>query len=93
MCQTWIMNNQTLSLTPFDTRPPNTYTPKQIANMLGVKTSTVYAWLSRKELRGYKHGRNRYISKQQIHEFYQKRVSSEYIDMTYADGPSRSYQI
>ena len=73
--------------------PSNAYTPNEIAQMVGVKPSTVYAWLSRKELRSYKHGRSRYITREHLQEFYQRRSSGEYIDLTYADGPVRSYQI
>ena len=74
-------------------QPPNSYTPKELAKLVGVKPSTVYAWLSRKELRGYKHGQNRYITREHLQEFYQRRSSGEYIDLTYANGPIRSYQI
>ncbi len=69
------------------------YTPREVAAMLGVKQSTVYAWLSRKELIGYKHGQSRYITKRQLQAFQEKRVNGEYIDVTYANGPVRSYQI
>jgi excisionase family DNA binding protein len=61
--------------------------------MLGVKPATVYAWLSRKEMRSNKVGRNRFITPQQIKDFYEQRRTGEYIDMTYAIGPVRSYQI
>ena len=73
--------------------PSNAYTPNEIAQMVGVKPSTVYAWLSRKELRSYKHGRSRFITREHLQEFYQRRSTGEYIDLTYADGPVRSYQI
>ena len=52
--------------------------------MLGVKPSTVYAWLSRKELRGNKVGRNRFITQQQLKEFSDYRATGEYVDYTYA---------
>jgi len=52
--------------------------------MLGVKPSTVYAWLSRKEIRGYKHGRSRYISREHLQEFFKRRSTVEYIDRTYS---------
>jgi hypothetical protein len=52
--------------------------------MLGVKTSTVYAWLSRKELRGNKVGRKRFITQQQLKEFSDYRATGEYVDCTYA---------
>ena len=67
------------------------YTPVEVARMLGVKPSTVYAWLSRKEMRSNKVGRNRFITPQQIKDFYEQRKTGEYIDMTYAYGPVRSY--
>lgn len=65
------------------------YTPAEVANMLGVKTSTVHAWLSRKEMRAMKVGHRRYISSQQIKEFYEQRQTGEYVDHTYANGPVR----
>jgi excisionase family DNA binding protein len=66
------------------------YTPVQVAKMLGVKPTTVYAWLSRKEMRANKVGHNRYISHQQIVDFFNQRKTGEYVDMTYANGPVRS---
>ena len=67
-----------------DHRPPNAFTPCAVAVMLGVKPSTVYAWLSRKELRGNKIGRNRFITQQQLKEFSDHRATGEYVDYTYA---------
>ena len=52
--------------------------------MLGVKPSTVYAWLSRKELRGNKVGHKRYITQQQLKEFSDHRATGDYVDCTYA---------
>jgi excisionase family DNA binding protein len=69
-------------------RPPS-FTPAQVAQMLGVKTSTVYAWLSRNEMQANKVGHYRYITQQQIKEFYLRRKTGEYIDYTYAYGPVR----
>jgi len=66
------------------------YTPAQVARMLGVKTSTVHAWLSRSEMRGNKVGHHRFITPQQITEFYSRRngdKTGEYVDYTYANGP------
>ena len=68
------------------------YTPAQVAKMLGVKTSTVHAWLSREEMRGNKVGHSRFITPQQISEFHSRRSGSkngDYIDYTYANGPVR----
>ena len=70
----------------------NSYTPAQVAQMLGVKTSTVHAWLSRSEMRGNKVGHHRFITPQQIIEFYSRRKSGktgDYVDYTYAKGPIR----
>jgi len=67
------------------------FTPIQVAKMLGVKPTTVYAWISRKELRANKIGHNRFITRQQIIEFLNKRSSGDYVDMTYAHGPVSSY--
>ena len=68
---------------------PPSFTPAQVAQMLGVKTSTVYAWLSRNEMQANKVGHYRYITQQQIKEFYLRRKTGEYIDYTYAYGPVR----
>jgi len=68
------------------------YTPAQVAQMLGVKTSTVHAWLSRSEMRGNKVGHHRFITLQQITEFYSRRKgckTGDYVDYTYANGPVR----
>ena len=68
---------------------PVTYTPTEVAQKLGVKTSTVHAWLSRREMRATKVGHRRYITLQNIKEFRDKRGTGEYIDHTYANGPVR----
>lgn len=66
------------------------YSPAQVAKMLGVKTSTVHAWLSRAEMRGNKVGNRRFITPQQIADFHTRRKggnSGDYVDYTYAHGP------
>ena len=68
---------------------PPSFTPAQVAQMLGVKTSTVYAWISRNEMQANKVGHYRYISQQQIKEFYSRRKTGEYVDYTYAYGSVR----
>ena len=68
---------------------PASYTPNEVAQMLGVKTSTVHAWLSRKEMRAVKVGHRRYITLQNIKEFRERRQTGEYVDYTYANGPVR----
>ena len=76
-----------------DRPSPPGYTSKEVAAMLGVKPSTVRAWLSRKEMQSLKSDNRRYITKQQIQNFYIQRGSGEYVDTTYANGPVRSYHI
>jgi excisionase family DNA binding protein len=76
-----------MSYQPQITSP--SFTPTQVAQMLGVKTSTVYAWLSRNEMQANKVGHNRYITQQQIKEFFLRRKTGEYVDYTYAYGPVR----
>jgi excisionase family DNA binding protein len=66
---------------PFSER---TYSPAQVATICGVKTATVYAWLSRHELRASKVGHNRFISEGQIRDFYLRRTTGEYVDYTYS---------
>ena len=63
------------------------YSPKQVATMFGVKTVTVYAWLSRGELRGNKNGYRRVITTPQIQEFMSNRTNPEKVDLRYAKGP------
>ncbi len=58
------------------------YTPKQIAEICGVKPSTVYAWISRNELKAYRFGRNRRINQFQLAEFLSQRSLQVVIDMT-----------
>jgi hypothetical protein len=70
-------------------RPPG-LTPEQLARKLGVKRSTIYAWISRGEIRANKVGSSRFITQQQLDDFYLKRTTGEYVDMTYANGPVRS---
>jgi len=61
----------------------NTYTPVEVSKMLGVKPATVYAWMSRKELKANKIGRNRAISHKQLKEFHEQRKNGEFIDRSY----------
>ena len=78
------MNYEIPEMMPFDHKPQNSYTPMEVAELMGVKPSTVYAWLSRKELRGSKVGHRRYITTQQLKEFNEQRRTGEYTDYTYA---------
>lgn len=83
------MNPMTDQFASADGRPPNSLTPLEVAKVLGVKPSTVYAWLSRKEIRGHKVGHKRFITQQQLREFSEYRATGEYVDYTYANGPIR----
>ena len=78
------MNQLTHQIASANCIPPSAFTPLEVAKILGVKPSTVYAWLSRKELRGNKVGRKRYITQQQLKEFSDYRATGEYVDCTYA---------
>lgn len=77
------MNNKTF--TPFELG----LSPEQVANKLGVKRATVYAWISRGELRANKVGIRRYVTQAQIDAFASQRATGEIVDMTYAYGPVR----
>jgi excisionase family DNA binding protein len=63
---------------------PTTYTPAQAAEILGMKTSSVYALISRHELAANKVGRSRYISISQLEAYLKNRGSKDVIDYTYA---------
>lgn len=69
------------------------YTPAQVAQKLGVVPATVYAWISRGEMRANKVGHKRLITEQQISEFYRQRKTGEYVDHTYANGPVSNYHV
>ena len=53
------------------------YTPQQIADLLGYKVSSIYALLSRKELQASSVGRGRIISQEQLNEFLHRRKGSD----------------
>jgi len=73
-----------MNTTPYGYKPPDSFTPGEVAQMLGVKPSTVYAWLSRKELRGSKYGTRRFITLEQLREFYQTRNTGEFTNYVYS---------
>ena len=60
--------------------------PSQVANLLGVKPSTVRSWISRRELKAYKFDNRRYITHEQIKDFQLLRHSGDVIIRTYAKG-------
>ena len=82
MSQTICMNYSNRNMQPFNFLPENSYTPVQVAELLGVKPATVYAWLSRKELMGNKVGHKRYITEQQLKRFYEQSMNNVIIDYT-----------
>jgi excisionase family DNA binding protein len=59
-------------------------TPAQAAEILGMKTSSIYALISRHELAAEKVGRSRYISLSQLEAYIRNRGSKDVIDYTYA---------
>jgi excisionase family DNA binding protein len=65
-------------------------TVPEVAKMLGVKNSTVRAWNSRREIQAFKMENRRYLPRRQIAEFFERRGNSEFVDLTYANGPIRS---
>ena len=69
---------------------PHGLTPQQVADICGVSVSTVYAWISRREIASSKFGNSRFISYQQIQDMYLKRRTGEFVDRRYANGPIRS---
>jgi excisionase family DNA binding protein len=59
------------------------YSPKQVADLLGYKVATIYALLSRKELEAGTIGRNRIISQEQLNDYLHRRnKSNSIIDYT-----------
>ena len=64
-------------------------TPEQVAKRQSVKTSTVYAWISRGELQSQKFEGRRYITEEQVNNFEQSRGKANFIDYRYAKGPIR----
>ncbi len=68
---------------------PKHLTPEQVAERLGVKTSTVYAWISRGEMQAFKVDRRRFISEEQVNNFRQRRGDGDFVDSRYANGPLR----
>lgn len=66
---------------------PQYLTPEQVAQRLGVSTSTVYAWISRNEIQSSKFNRRRFFTEEQISNFQQNRGQSDYVDYRYSNGP------
>jgi len=62
----------------------NNLTPAQAAQILGMKTSSIYALISRHELSSSKVGRSRFISLSQLEAYKNSRGTRDSIDYTYA---------
>jgi excisionase family DNA binding protein len=58
------------------------YSPTQVAQILGVTTSTIYANLSRGELRGFHEGRRRVITHDQLVDFLRVK-GKDFVDRRY----------
>jgi excisionase family DNA binding protein len=67
---------------------PKTYTPSEVAELLGLKPGTIYADLSRGRLRAYHYQRRRLITQDQLEDYKKVRQSTVVVDMTYACGPA-----
>ena len=52
---------------------PRLYTPSELAEILDLSVATIYAALSRKELKGFHQGRRRVITSDQLVEYMGKR--------------------
>lgn len=63
---------------PFQQNTPESYTPSELAEILKVKTSTIYAWISRGELQSTRTGYSRSITKAQLQNFIISRDSGKY---------------
>jgi hypothetical protein len=68
--------------------PLKTFTPVQVAEILGLKVSTIFALLSKGELKAYHKGRRRVITEEQLRTFQESRKRRVEVDMTYACGPA-----
>jgi len=62
-----------------DYQKVTSYSPKQVADLLGYKVATIYALLSRKELEALTIGRSRIISQDQLNDFLHSRNKSDSI--------------
>jgi excisionase family DNA binding protein len=56
-----------------DIQSYKSYSPQQVADLLGYKVATIYALLSRGEMIAGREGRNRVISVEQINDFINRR--------------------
>jgi len=55
------------------------YTPKQVSELLGYQVDSVYALISRGEIQSTKVGRNRFISQSQVNDFLLRRKDQDRI--------------
>ena len=66
-----------------------TYTVDDIAKILGLNVSTIYACLSRRELVGFHQGRRRVITHEQFMDFLRRRNNVDFVDNRYATALMR----
>ena len=62
----------------------NNLTPAEVAEILGMKTSSIYALISRHELAANKVGRSRFITTSQLDVYMRNRGNKDVVDSTYA---------
>ena len=62
----------------------NNLTPAEVAEILGMKTSSIYALISRHELAANKVGRSRFITPSQLDTYMRNRGNKDVVDYTYA---------
>jgi hypothetical protein len=62
-----------------ETQIGNSYSPKQVADLLGYKVSTIYALLCRREMEAQTIDRRRVISQEQVNNFLHRRNKSDAI--------------
>jgi excisionase family DNA binding protein len=77
------MNIQPKNLKSFIPEVTKSFTSSEVAKMLRVKPATVYAWISRRELKANKVGRNQAMSPKQLKDFHELRNNGDYMDHTY----------
>jgi excisionase family DNA binding protein len=65
-----------------------TFTTREAADILGLKVSSIFALLSKGELKAYHVGRRRVITEEQLRTFQESRKRRVEVDMTYACGPA-----
>ena len=83
-----------MNLKPNDSQFSNAFlkpglTPKQVAEIMEVSVSTVYAWISRREIASTKVGNSRFVTSSQLSAFANGRPNLDLIDYTYSNRVMR----